>query len=274
MSRLRRLLHGCQWLVPDAPPGLTILGYHLVGAGSGSAIDLPLGVFRRQMDELAELGRVRPLETALGAALGGPGDTARTPGDQDGSGRRHVVLTFDDGYENFYSEVWPILRERRLPAMLYVQVGFLSDSRQAPIANAGRLPPLTWDQLGELAASDLISIGSHTCTHPDLRALEGDALEQELESSKAQLESRLGCPVDSFCYPRGQWSKRVEHRVARHYRTAVIRGGRTMRSGRFSPHRLERVPVRRDMPESLRPVLDSSVWLEEWLASKTRRLLF
>lgn len=268
MSRIRRILHGCQRLVPDAPAGLTILGYHLVGAGTRSAIDLPLEVFRGQMDEVAERGSARALDRALDWALRG------APGDRDGAPQQRVVLTFDDGYENFYSRVWPILRERRLPATLYVQVGFLSDSRQAPIATTERLPPLSWEQLAELSASDLVSIGSHTCTHRDLRSLGGRELEQELADSKAELESRLGRPVESFCYPRGQWSRRVERSVAKHYRTAVIRGGRTMRPGHFSLHRLERVPIRRDMPVSLRPVLDSSVWLEEWLASKTRHLLF
>lgn len=268
MSPIRRILHRCQRFVPQTPAGLTILGYHLVGAGTRSAIDLPLDVFRRQMDEVARLGSARSLHQALEWARRG------APAERDGAPANRVVLTFDDGYENFYSRVWPILRERRLPATLYVQVGFLSDSGQAPIAATERLPPLTWEQLAELAASDLITVGSHTCTHPDLRALAGPALERELVDSKTELEARLGRPVDSFCYPRGQWSRRVERSVAEHYRTAVIRGGRTMRPGRLSLHRLERVPIRRDMPLSLQPVLDSSVWLEEWLASATRRLLF
>ncbi|MEE8138504.1 MAG: hypothetical protein V3T81_06500, partial [Thermoanaerobaculia bacterium] len=74
--------------------------------------------------------------------------------------------------------------------------------------------------------------------------------------------------------PRGQWSERVERQVAEHYRTAMIRGGRTMRPGRFSLHRLEGVPIRRDMPASLRAVDESSAWLEEWCASRVRHLLF
>ncbi len=260
---LRRALHACQKLVPDSGGGITILGYHLIGAGTGSPIDLPSTTFRRQMAELAQSAEVEHLDPALESLH-----------DRAAQNRRLVVLTFDDGYENFYDQAWPVLQEYGLPATLYVHVDFVSNPREGPIRQAGSLPPLTWNQLRELAASELVSIGSHSCSHSDLRKLEGPSLERELEDSKSMLESRLGLEVDSFCYPRGQWSPRVEPRVAAHYRTAVIRGGRTMRPGRFSQYRLERVPVRVDMPVTLRPVLDSSVWLEEWWASKIRQVFF
>ena len=263
MSLLRRALHAGQKLVPDSHGGVTILGYHLVGGGTESPIDLPLEVFRQQMDELRRLAEVCNLDRAL-ELLG-----------QDPPSETHaVVLTFDDGYQNFYKNAWPVLQEYRFPAILYVQVDFLTDLQGGPIRQAGRFPPLSWAQLRELAANELITIGSHSCSHADLRALNGSALEHELKDSKSVLEEQVAQVIDSFCYPRGQWSASVERQVAAHYRTAVIRGGRTMRPADLLLHRLERVPIRRDMPVSLRPVVEASVWLEEWCASKIRHTLF
>ncbi len=263
MTLLRRTLHTCQKLVPAFDRGITILGYHLVGAGTESPIDLPLDIFERQMDELSRMADVSALDSALDRL--DAGSPVQKP---------LVVLTFDDGYQNFYDVAWPVLLQHRFPVSLYVQVDFLANGREGPIRNVGSLPPLTWPQLRELAVSDLVTIGSHSCSHVDMRALNGNALGHELERSKSILEQELDLAIDSFCYPRGQWSARVERRVTEHYRTAVIRGGRTMRPGRFSLHRLERVPIRRDMPESLRQVVESSIWLEEWCASKIRHFLF
>ncbi|MEE8138779.1 MAG: polysaccharide deacetylase family protein, partial [Thermoanaerobaculia bacterium] len=129
---MRRTLHACQKLVPDSDGGITILGYHLVGAGTGSPIDLSLEIFQRQMEELSRFAEVSELNRAL-ERLG------QSPPIQDPL----VVLTFDDGYENFYDNAWPVLQEYRFPAALYVQVDFLADHQRAPIRNVGRLRPLS-----------------------------------------------------------------------------------------------------------------------------------
>ncbi len=257
----RRLVRSCQALLPARSGGTAILGYHLVGAGTDLAIDLAAADFRHQMEELAESCEVVPLSEALTEP-------------QNGFSRRRprVVLTFDDGYENQYQKAWPVLDELRLPFTLFVQVDFVDGKHPGAIRSGPQLAPLTWEQIGEMAASELVEIGSHTCTHPDLRRLPEVELRRELGDSRRQLEDRLGQPVESFCYPRGLRSLRVEREVARHYRSAVVRGGRAVWPG-TSPYRLERVPIRRDMNGSLGPVVRSRVWLEELLAAGVRKLV-
>lgn len=257
----RRLLRSCQVLLPARSGGTTILGYHLVGAGTNLAIDIPAADFRRQMEELAETCEVVPLSEAVAEPIGG---FSRE--------RPRVTLTFDDGYENQYAAAWPVLRELRLPLTLFVQVDFVAGRHPGAIRSGPSLPPLTWEQVAEMASSELVEIGSHTCTHPDLRRLSVSQLRRELVDSRRELEDRLGRPVESFCYPRGQRSRRVEREVARHYELAVVRGGRAARPG-TSPYRLERVPIRRDMNGSLGPVVRSRLWLEEWLAAGVRKVL-
>lgn len=77
--------------------------------------------------------------------------------------------------------------------------------RQAPDAN---LDPfgnaLTWENLGEMSSSGLITIGSHTVTHPMLAALPRQTIVYELENSKKQLEARLNVSVNVLAYPFGQ----------------------------------------------------------------------
>lgn len=87
-------------------------------------------------------------------------------------------------------------------------------------AERARFDPLTWQQLAQLDPA-LITVGSHTLTHPILTTLDDAALEHELAGSRALLEQRLGRPVDLFCYPNGSQDPRVRAAAARVYRAAV-----------------------------------------------------
>lgn len=109
-----------------------------------------------------------------------------------------------------------------------------------------RFDPLTWHELGQLDP-DLITIGSHTLSHPILPTIDDATLECEVRDSRRILEQRLGRTVDLFCYPNGAQDDRVHAAVARHYRAAV-----TTRYGLVAPstdaHRMMRIPVTRSLP--------------------------
>ncbi len=265
MSAARGLLRAAQRLLPAERGGLTVLAYHLIGAGTGSPVDLPAALFRRQLDELAE--HARPVDLASGVAAIGAG---REPDDPAAARRPAVAVTFDDAYANFAAHAWPLLAERGIPATLFVPVGFLDGSCPAPIRGTGHLPPIPWSELRELAAAGL-AIGSHTWSHPDLTRLPDAQVRDELRRSRAALEERLGVPVTSFCYPRGLWSRRLEPRVGEVYELAVVGGGGRVRSRGLRPLCIQRVPLRADGPASLIPLLDAPVWLEERVADTVRR---
>jgi len=63
-----------------------------------------------------------------------------------------------------------------------------------------------WDQLRELAASPLITIGSHTRTHPQLDTLGWEAQRSEIADSRAALEAQLGIAIEHFCFPYGRFN--------------------------------------------------------------------
>ena len=253
----RRALRAANGLLPDGRGGLTVLAYHLVGGETDAAVDLPVDVFRGHLDDLGACGRVVRLEEGLAALVG--------------SGTEHLIaLTFDDAFSNFHETVWPLLQERSLPATLYVPVGFVEGTSPSPLAGAETLPPMSWEQVGELAASGLVEIGSHTLTHPDLRRLPEAERYRELAEARHLLAERSGQAVRSFCYPKALWSRPVESLVAKVYDNAVLGGGR--RNRRPNPPRIQRLPIRRDMPPALPKLLRTAIWLEEWVAARARGL--
>ena len=71
-----------------------------------------------------------------------------------------VLLSFDDGFESFYTRVFPILKARHIPAVEAI-IGTWMDRSATPDV-PGYKPVLTWDQVRELQASGLVEIASHT----------------------------------------------------------------------------------------------------------------
>lgn len=103
-----------------------------------------------------------------------------------------VILTFDDGYRDFYTDVFPILKKYRAKAVAYIVPGFLDEPNN-----------LTHLQLKEIAESKLVEIAAHTVDHVYLRGLDERKVKFEVEQSKLMLERELHIPIVSFAYPYG-----------------------------------------------------------------------
>lgn len=72
---------------------------------------------------------------------------------------KSVLLTFDDGYQSFYTRVFPILKKYRYPASIAL-IGSWMDGIDMPDEAGKQL--LNWNQVREMAASGLVEIASHT----------------------------------------------------------------------------------------------------------------
>jgi peptidoglycan/xylan/chitin deacetylase (PgdA/CDA1 family) len=114
--------------------------------------------------------------------------------------KKPIVLTFDDGYSDFYTNAFPELKKRNMKATAYIITGLLNDRE-------GRY--LTTSQLKELDQSGLITIGDHTVEHSNLATDSFLKASAEIINSKKKLEGLLGHPVTHFCYPSGKWSDSV-----------------------------------------------------------------
>ena len=113
-----------------------------------------------------------------------------------GTDDKVVVITFDDGFADFYTGAFPILHPLGLTATMFLPTGFIANS---PVVFKDH-NCLTWSQVRELQKCG-IEFGSHTVTHPQLRTLDRPAIERELRDSKRAIEDRTGCAAQSFAYP-------------------------------------------------------------------------
>jgi peptidoglycan/xylan/chitin deacetylase (PgdA/CDA1 family) len=179
--------------------GARILCYHRVARDRGDLAVSPRD-FRRQIELLlafdARVVRLAELPRLL----------AEQPGE------RFVCLTFDDGYRDFEDEALPVLREAGVPATLFVTTGFASGTTRMSWYKEPR-PLLGWADLERLATEELVELGAHTRTHPDLRLLSGEEAREEIEGCRAELEERLGVRPASFAYPAGLFSDRERRLV-------------------------------------------------------------
>jgi biofilm PGA synthesis lipoprotein PgaB len=113
-----------------------------------------------------------------------------------------VLLTFDDGYGGHYEYVYPLLKKYGYPAVFSVYTNGIGN-------NTGRTH-VTWEQLKQMAADPLVTIASHSVSHPeDLRVMPDAQLQTEVTESKKILESNLGIPIRYFTYPAGKYDQRV-----------------------------------------------------------------
>lgn len=90
---------------------------------------------------------------------------------------------------------------------------------------------LNWEQVSELVADPLCTIGAHTVSHASLPALSDEEIRKELTSGKKIIEDRINKSVKHFSYPFGNWDKRVARLVMEQYDTAVLAEGGLVRKG-------------------------------------------
>ena len=147
--------------------------------------------------------------------------------------RRTMVLTFDDGFVDNFTELFPILRELGVPATCFVT------DRRGPRF-------LSDDQIREMARSGLVEFGGHTAGHVWLaRDCDEATARAEIAANKRTIEALVGEPIVSFAYPFGDFGER-EERLAREagYRYAVTTRKREAHADAL---RIPRQIVPRDM---------------------------
>jgi peptidoglycan/xylan/chitin deacetylase (PgdA/CDA1 family) len=141
--------------------------------------------FARQMKWLSQGGyRTMGLDEMLAAIEAGADLSKR------------VVITFDDGYRDFYTDAFPVMRQCGLNATVYLTTDRIRDMA----ARVEGADYLTWREVRELQTEG-VHFGSHTVTHPDLRSLGPEQIEYELACSKERIEQNIGVAVRSFSYP-------------------------------------------------------------------------
>jgi peptidoglycan/xylan/chitin deacetylase (PgdA/CDA1 family) len=145
-----------------------------------------------------------------------------------------VVLTFDDGLQDFYSEAYPVIKEYGFKATIFVFMDRINEGNDG----------LSWDEIIQLQNDGLIEIGSHSISHRPLTLIPSSEAMREIRASKVILEERLKRPVIAFAYPWGALNNPIMAMVkSSGYQVAV---GTAYRRGEFperNPYILKRVFV-------------------------------
>lgn len=148
--------------------------------------------------------------------------------------KKPVILTFDDGYEDNYTELFPLLKKYQVKATIFMITGSIGEEKY-----------LTEAQIKEMARSGLVSFQSHTVTHQLLPDLSAEELETELIQSKKTLYQLTGKEPFVLCYPTGKQNARVREAVAKEYQFALLMSGKTWETGE-NPMMIYRKFVARD----------------------------
>ena len=108
---------------------------------------------------------------------------------------RKILLTIDDGLLSFYQNAWPILKEREIPFILFVNT-----------REVGSFNYMSWQQILELYDNENVEIGNHSHSHEYLVEENPEVIKKDIIKSIKIFEEKLGRNSEFFSYPFGEYS--------------------------------------------------------------------
>lgn len=174
----------------SVPEGVSVLMYHMIGNEPGNAAIMTEANLRIQMNYLRDHGYhpITMQELYDYVTKGAP-----LP-------EKPVCITFDDGYLDSYTIVYPLMKEYGFPWTLFL----ITDDVGKPYNR------MTWDQLREMANSHTVTIANHTLSHPKLHNLATRAeKEKEIVEANKALKYQLGVDNVWLAYPYGDYDDEV-----------------------------------------------------------------
>ena len=160
--------------------------------------------------------------------------------------RRPFVITFDDGYQNFFDNALPTLRKTGFASTVFLVANQVGGTNAWDVALGDVEERLMGLEALRKAADFGTEFGSHTLDHVDLNLADSDEAWSQISESKSRLESMLGTSIESFCYPYGRMNERTPDIVrSAGYRLAcsTLKGTNSDQTDRYA---LRRVNVRSD----------------------------
>ena len=152
------------------------------------SLNIPPYVFASQIETLKNAGYNFVTTSDVAKAINGGSKLPQNP----------VVLTFDDGYMDFYTDVFPILKKENVRAEEYIISDFLN-----------RPNFMFTFQVKDIARSGLVEIGAHTEDHVWLKGMPKKRAELQIFQSREVIEKITGRPVLSFAYPYGAFDQQT-----------------------------------------------------------------
>lgn len=182
--------------LPPTLPGergykVPILLYHYISLNPNkddvtrSGLSTRPAIFDQQLQLLRAQGFTTITFDDLAAVFDGKGGLPPKP----------VILTFDDGYADFYTNAYPILRKYNMKVVVFIPTGLIGGGNY-----------MTWGQIEEIARSGVAVFEAHSVHHYAMTRVSVATLKNELEDSKRVLEQHVHYPVNWFAYPYGAFN--------------------------------------------------------------------
>ena len=213
------------WVLTAVPPeGFPILEYHMVTENphpDAKPYVVPPEDFAEQLDYLAEEGYTTIT----------PQDYARARKGKQQLPEKPIILSFDDGYEDNWRVVLPMLEERGMKAVFYMVTNSI-----------GKPGYLTWDNLFDMERRGM-EVGSHTANHLPLTTLSPEKQREELRLSKLMLEWKGMKTIYSFSYPNGSYNAGVVTMLAEEEYLTAVTGEAGLNTLETNPYLLRRVNI-------------------------------
>lgn len=111
-------------------------------------------------------------------------------------GHKPVLITFDDGFRDFFTSAAPLLAKWGFSAVIFLPSDLIDGSGKSFQDQAC----MNWNEVRELCDAGF-EFGSHTASHAVLVELDLTRIEYELAHSKARIEQETGREVIAFAYP-------------------------------------------------------------------------
>lgn len=213
------------FILPE-PEGFPILEYHTITENPepiSEVYNVPPAEFAAQLDYLQEKGYTTITLQDFMRVLHGKGTLPEKP----------IILTFDDGYEDNYTEMLPILEAHNMTAVVYVITNEI-----------GKPGYLTLEQIKDMQKRG-IEIGSHTADHLSLKLLDNDLRLHEIRNSKIFLEWSGLETIYSFSYPNGAYTPEIIEMLKQENYLSAVTGDVGLNNLETNPYLLKRVHIRK-----------------------------
>ena len=163
--------------------GLISIMYHRFNETKYPSTNIQLDVFKEQLNIIEEEGIkfIHPdnFEKSI----------------KEKKSERKILFTVDDGLLSFYENAWPILKEKRIPFVLFVNT-----------REVGSYNYMNWDQIRELHNDENVEIGNHSHSHEYLVDEASDVIIKDIKKSIKIFKENLGENSNFFSYPFGEYS--------------------------------------------------------------------
>ena len=110
--------------------------------------------------------------------------------------KKKVLLTIDDGFLSFYKNAWPILKQKKIPFIIFINT-----------ETVGSRGYMSWSQIEEISKFSFVHIGNHSHSHGYLVDKSDEEIERDISTSIEIFKEKLNHETKFFAYPFGEYKK-------------------------------------------------------------------